>query len=797
MESAIAKYICSEDVHELISLVERAFGPPGQTENYLLEKARRDSRVLTIYEGTNEIQRFLIVKDLIVQAPLWPELSVPLGDARAGTLTSWKNKLRKFVKDAATLLGDACWSDAMLQPAMFPLAEISGELLRLECIYYRMEWLDARAGLLGGNYAAPLLKAGERAVQRTLSRLTRLDAQYSSAWEQVARGLDAAEVRATDAALDRLAMALTPGQETSTAVRARLRILSIVRPVADLSPSPRLSDNTIQELVWKPDPLDQAGLTQALALKAGNASQVTLDVLMPGFAEHEHILRANAGAAADRLIRLNSENISPVVLVEAVRTLEILNQYDLIIMGSECLNGDQGVGAYLAGNLKRTFYRKERIQVRQDGLGLERVAPPAVIGITAAVPETLMDMATTVESVSAHIMVLKPSPKTMPAACYTKPAPALVTTKTIASVIDAAEYLKLYAAAANPAQVEKYTDEVERGGLRDNNTVWAVLDPREQKANSAVLRAARQVADGLARPMSALIPAPRDAWPALLGAARANGANQAFCMNTGNGMLSIEGKRETLRLIVKTTDAPFVVANNYWIEAFGFISGEASHTAKRIQLFGGVFEITCTGGNSLILSRSAYDGRLIRKETMTEGRAFMSVARGAEFSAVSAQSGFTASALDSTLGLEWIMPLPPETGQNLAQAEVIIDLGYGIKDESGLTLARELGKKLEFLGLAPMFGATRKVTQDLKLLPLDAQIGQTGARVNPKLIIALGVSGAPQHIDYLGARAELFCFNKDADAPLMKLNQTRSAPRVHPIEGDLFVTVRELIRMLG
>jgi len=100
------------------------------------------------------------------------------------------------------------------------------------------------------------------------------------------------------------------------------------------------------------------------------------------------------------------------------------------------------------------------------------------------------------------------------------------------------------------------------------------------------------------------------------------------------------------------------------------------------------------------------------------------------------------------------------------------------------------------MGLAPLFGATRKVTQDLKLQPLEAQIGQTGVRVNPKLIIALGISGAPQHIDYIGTRADILCFNKDREAPLMKLNQTRSAPRVHPVAGDLFVTVRQLVDLL-
>jgi electron transfer flavoprotein alpha subunit len=154
-------------------------------------------------------------------------------------------------------------------------------------------------------------------------------------------------------------------------------------------------------------------------------------------------------------------------------------------------------------------------------------------------------------------------------------------------------------------------------------------------------------------------------------------------------------------------------------------------------------------------------------------------------------------ALDYPLDLEWLMPLPAEAGPSLTQAEVIITLGYGIRDRAGLELATALKDRLEKMGLRPLFGATRKVTQDLKLLPLEAQIGQTGVRVNPKLIIALGISGAPQHIDYLGTRAEILCFNKDPDAPLMKLNQTRPTPRVHPIAGDLFVTVKELLTGLS
>jgi electron transfer flavoprotein alpha subunit len=81
------------------------------------------------------------------------------------------------------------------------------------------------------------------------------------------------------------------------------------------------------------------------------------------------------------------------------------------------------------------------------------------------------------------------------------------------------------------------------------------------------------------------------------------------------------------------------------------------------------------------------------------------------------------------------------------------------------------------------------VTEELKLMPADAQIGQTGTPVNPAALIALGVSGAPQHLDYIGDRGIVLAFNRDPDAPIMTLNDMRSAPRVYPVVGDLFETL--------
>jgi hypothetical protein len=139
-----------------------------------------------------------------------------------------------------------------------------------------------------------------------------------------------------------------------------------------------------------------------------------------------------------------------------------------------------------------------------------------------------------------------------------------------------------------------------------------------------------------------------------------------------------------------------------------------------------------------------------------------------------------------------------EIGGSLKDAEFIIDVGYGVGSRDGIEEVIEpLRAGLIELGVADVtVGATRKVTMDLGLLPDSSQIGQTGTTVNPKVMICVGVSGAPQHLDYIGSRGVLFVFNRDPEAPLMTLNQRRAKPLVIPILGDLFVEVPKFLGAL-
>ncbi len=113
-ESAIGKYYASEALHRTIRSAEKIMGIEGCTQMHELEKHRRDARVLNIYEGTNEVQRFLILRDLIDHVlPQWrkSETGFNAGGLKGpahGRLADAKNLLVRAVSRAADAFGPRC-----------------------------------------------------------------------------------------------------------------------------------------------------------------------------------------------------------------------------------------------------------------------------------------------------------------------------------------------------------------------------------------------------------------------------------------------------------------------------------------------------------------------------------------------------------------------------------------------------------------------------------------------------------------------------------------------------------------
>jgi electron transfer flavoprotein alpha subunit len=116
---------------------------------------------------------------------------------------------------------------------------------------------------------------------------------------------------------------------------------------------------------------------------------------------------------------------------------------------------------------------------------------------------------------------------------------------------------------------------------------------------------------------------------------------------------------------------------------------------------------------------------------------------------------------------------------DLSQAEVIVAIGRGIKEQKNVAIAEDLAK-----ALGGEVAASRPIC-DNGWLPLERQIGSSGQTVAPKLYIALGISGAIQHIVGMKGARTIVAINKDVEAPIFEIAD-------YGIVGNLFDVVPAL-----
>jgi electron transfer flavoprotein-quinone oxidoreductase len=657
MESAIAKYLCAEDIHEMLTLAERAMGPSGQTERHLIEKVRRDIRILNIYEGTNEVQRFLILKDLIAMAADWPELPERFperpSDARARTLARWKNRVRLHARAAAGMLGDAAWADAMLQPAFLPMAEMAGEVLRLECIWSRMEWLEANRRALGDRYVDDLCGAGERAAVRTHGRLARLDRLCGELGDQVRALRSAPEVVAADALLERAARAWAEDRPTVVPAASGVRVLCILRPLADLSPAPRLDRGRLQELLWDIDPLDRAGLDQALAIKAAG-DQVTVHVLMAGPSGHEELLR-DAAAGADAFFRLDGEQDEGTI-ARALQDLERSAGYDAIVCGKGARDGSAGLASFLAGYLGRELVTPLRLSAVREG--------PSVVAITAPSSPEKRGMDALLESRLRPVTVVAPGREAFEPPVFSEPAAAMGQVKLITTVSAAAERLLAYAAAERAAAAAPYGGDVGTSPLHRGPAAWALIDRKEDKANTAALRAARTCADLFGIKACAFVATPREDWPAVLGLVRTNGIDSAYCIDLSSGALAEAGRTGIIEALVAASGKPMLFGGSAWDSAFGRSAGRMAAAGGDPRLARACSSIGKGPEGMLLVASPAYGGKLVREGSLPDGAAFVTLRDDAVVSAGDAARSLSAYAVDlpAAPGIRRAGPVGPRPG---------------------------------------------------------------------------------------------------------------------------------------
>ena len=120
---------------------------------------------------------------------------------------------------------------------------------------------------------------------------------------------------------------------------------------------------------------------------------------------------------------------------------------------------------------------------------------------------------------------------------------------------------------------------------------------------------------------------------------------------------------------------------------------------------------------------------------------------------------------------------------DLSQAERIVSVGRGIKSLENIAIAQDLAK-----AFGAELAASRPIC-DNGWLPMERQIGSSGQTVAPKLYIALGISGAIQHLVGMKGARTIVAINKDAEAPIFEVAD-------YGIQGDLFELAPAIIAEL-
>jgi electron transfer flavoprotein alpha subunit len=194
-------------------------------------------------------------------------------------------------------------------------------------------------------------------------------------------------------------------------------------------------------------------------------------------------------------------------------------------------------------------------------------------------------------------------------------------------------------------------------------------------------------------------------------------------------------------------------------------------------------------GAKLVFTRQMFQGKFVADVSFAgEAPWFVTFQNGA-FRGDKVESGASAAPVE-TVGVDIadgvIRNKPQEVFKeakqavDLTQAEIIVAVGRGIKEQKNIEIARQLAE-----ALGGELAASRPIC-DSGWLPMDRQIGSSGQTVAPKLYLALGISGAIQHIVGMKGARTIVAVNKDSEAPIFEIAD-------YAVVGNLFEVVPPLI----
>lgn len=304
------------------------------------------------------------------------------------------------------------------------------------------------------------------------------------------------------------------------------------------------------------------------------------------------------------------------------------------------------------------------------------------------------------------------------------------------------------------------------------------------KTSLEAIAAAQSIGKDLDLKVSAVLPCDKDCSLAQEIAGYAL-EKVIVAKNEKLGTYTPDGYADAWEQVIKAINPTYIVmSHTYQVRDF------APKVAARLgrEVVGDCIRYSANSGQ-LVLTRRIFLGKLDADVTLGGDAPYFITFQSGAFRGDNAEKGNAAvEAMDVSVGDIRMSPESPfqeaKASVDLTKSEIIVAVGRGIKSQENLALAQQLA---DVLGAD--LAASRPIC-DSEWLPIDRQIGSSGQTVAPKVYIALGISGAIQHIVGMKNSGTIVAINKDGEAPIFDIAD-------YGIVGDLFEAVPVMIEEIG
>ncbi len=307
-------------------------------------------------------------------------------------------------------------------------------------------------------------------------------------------------------------------------------------------------------------------------------------------------------------------------------------------------------------------------------------------------------------------------------------------------------------------------------------------DGKVSRIGWEALAAAQEIGAALNQEVSALVLG-KNSGAATKSVADCKLQKVFFAENTELANYTPDGFSAACRMVIDKASPQYILAGHSY-QARDYFPKLATSCSRALMS-------DCVGyrveGGAIVFVRQAFQGKVNTDFTFNGSAPFFASFQAGSVSSEKVQKGGAPTIADAGVDLSKtnirtnvLEIFEGVKGKvDLTKADIIVSVGRGIKEKDKLPVVEELAK-----ALGAEIAASRPVCDD-GWLPLDRQIGSSGQTVAPKLYLAVGISGAIQHLVGMKGSRCIVAINKDERAPIFDIAD-------YGIVGDLFEVVPAL-----